>query len=626
MISGLRSLFVLVKFFYIYIICCFCVVQVHGQVQEPNKMYIPKTNTYTWEIDPLTKDTTQYFFGDVQAYQGDVFMFCDTAQMRSEIITAKGNVVFVQNDTIQVYADSVVYNSITKNAKLYYNVTLDNVKQKLYTDFLFYDFSKKQATFRDTAIMQRESTFLQSKRGVYNVDTEIASFYDDVILRDSLLSLRCDSLRYDMNAEQLIFLCPTAIDMDSSQIYCEGGYHSLVDDFSFLTGNPQFLKNDQKATGDTISYDRRIDAITIYGNGRFEEKDKIAVGDYLYFEASTDKSILKGNASYVDSSYTIRGQEIYRNPTTGEVEVYHNAFVSNPPTLITGDSLRFNENTEDGIARGHVIWRDTTNATTIFCDAADYNTKEEKIKATNIKGRPYLESIMDDDTTYLAADTLFSKVMIQEIDSITTDTSKLMIAYPRAKIFKTDMQAVCDSLVFNRQDSIFYLFDSPIIWSDSTQFVGDTMHIIMKNDEVNEIKIMQNSFISSEVDEETYNQIKGRNVNAYFLEGAIDKMLVIGNAESIYYIKDEEDAYIGANKTVCSRMWFYFKDKELDNIRFFDLPTSVMTPVEEVNPYSMRIDGFKWHIDKRPLSLQDILNADMRIMPKEFIQQERPFK
>lgn len=155
-------------------------------------------------------------------------------------------------------------------------------------------------------------------------------------------------------------------------------------------------------------------------------------------------------------------------------------------------------------------------------------------------------------------------------------------------------------------DSIFYFFDDPVIWSDTTQMSADSIQILLKNDAIDRVFMREKGFIVNREKEGFFNQIKGKDVTAFFKEQEIASMLVEGNAESVYYAKDEDDSYIAVNKTVCSEMILYFKDKTIDRIRFLKEPEGEADPVEKGNPFDNLFQGYRWRYDERPKSKEDL--------------------
>ena len=181
-----------------------------------------------------------------------------------------------------------------------------------------------------------------------------------------------------------------------------------------------------------------------------------------------------------------------------------------------------------------------------------------------------------------------------------------MLAYNRVKMFKKDFQSVSDSLVYIQKDSTFWLYNNPIIWSDTSQLTADTMRILLKDKKLDRVLMRQNAFIVNSKDALYFNQIKGKDISAQFENDNLRLMVVEGNAESVYYALDDQEAYIGVNKAVCSEMLIYFGDNKVDRIKFLSQPQATMFPMKKADHNALKMKGFKWDIKARPKSVEDL--------------------
>jgi hypothetical protein len=182
---------------------------------------------------------------------------------------------------------------------------------------------------------------------------------------------------------------------------------------------------------------------------------------------------------------------------------------------------------------------------------------------------------------------------------------RLLLAHRNVRIFKSDLQAVCDSLKFSSGDSIFWFYkikDLPIIWSDTSQFSGDTIRMLLKNKQLDRIWLRQNSLVINSEDGKFFNQIKGRNTTAFFRDEEVREMLVEGNAEALYYALDDQRAYIGLNQSACSEMRLFFGDNKVESIKFYQEPTGKFIPMKSAGGSSKKLDGFFWERERRPRS------------------------
>jgi hypothetical protein len=121
----------------------------------------------------------------------------------------------------------------------------------------------------------------------------------------------------------------------------------------------------------------------------------------------------------------------------------------------------------------------------------------------------------------------------------------------------------------------------------------------LKNGKIDKVNLKNKAFIVNTEDSIYFNQIKGKLVEVYFKEGVIDSMSVAGNAESIYFMVDEFDAYIGMNKSICSKMSFTFEESNLKDIYFYVNVNSNLIPMKDVGA-EQTLEGFNWQPKIRP--------------------------
>lgn len=92
----------------------------------------------------------------------------------------------------------------------------------------------------------------------------------------------------------------------------------------------------------------------------------------------------------------------------------------------------------------------------------------------------------------------------------------MLFAWGDVKIWSKRMQGLCDSLFFSGKDSTFYLFENPVMWSDTSQFSGDTIWIVMANKVLKDIFLKQKAFVINHDKSSLENQLKGREIQTHF--------------------------------------------------------------------------------------------------------------
>ncbi len=103
-----------------------------------------------------------------------------------------------------------------------------------------------------------------------------------------------------------------------------------------------------------------------------------------------------------------------------------------------------------------------------------------------------------------------------------------------------------------------------------------------------------------------YNQVKGRTINAYFINGDIDSVRAKGNAESIYYAQDDSSKFIGANQSTADVIDMYFANKEAQKVVFRSNLVGTSYPMRQIDAATMRLRSFKWLDNRRPKTKYDL--------------------
>jgi hypothetical protein len=188
------------------------------------------------------------------------------------------------------------------------------------------------------------------------------------------------------------------------------------------------------------------------------------------------------------------------------------------------------------------------------------------------------------------------------MDLAETDSIRLFLAYRHVRIFSDSVQGVCDSLSYSSKDSIFRFFKDPIIWATEAQVSGDTIYMFTKNKKPEQILVFENGFSISRTPESYFNQIRGNRLNGRFVDGNIDYMRAKGNAESVYYLQDDDSAYIGMNYARADAITMYFVQKELKKVAWVNGVEGTTYPFKQIPEDKKQLRNFSWQYDRRPKS------------------------
>ena len=186
-----------------------------------------------------------------------------------------------------------------------------------------------------------------------------------------------------------------------------------------------------------------------------------------------------------------------------------------------------------------------------------------------VTDKALLTFVGEQDSLFVHGDTLF---MLQ--DSM---GNSLMKAYHNTKFYNTELQGLCDTLVYQAADSMVYLRQNPIVWASQNQMTGNLITMQLKNNEVDKFDLIGSAMIVSEPMTGLYNQIKGRKITGYMKNNELDMVYVDGSGEVLYY-PDEKGDIIGMSKTQCSNIRIHMEMRKVKRIVFLGKPEGSTIP------------------------------------------------
>ncbi|WP_433902332.1 OstA-like protein [Sphingobacterium puteale] len=207
-------------------------------------------------------------------------------------------------------------------------------------------------------------------------------------------------------------------------------------------------------------------------------------------------------------------------------------------------------------------------------------------------------------------------------DSLAQDTAKTRIlkAYYNARLFKSDLQAVADSMYYGMQDSMFRLMGKPMMWAENSQISGDTIFLQVKNQKLDNSLLVGNAFmVNATSDSLKFNQIKGRKITSFFTNNRMERLFVDGNAENIFYNIDEK-----TNVTTelvhdrSSRFKILMEDNKLKEYVSIRKVDGKVYPIAEVTADKEFLPNFTWRPEDRPKSKADLLNRKRDLSKSSF--------
>ncbi|MBL0913549.1 MAG: hypothetical protein IBJ09_14375 [Bacteroidia bacterium] len=266
-------------------------------------------------------------------------------------------------------------------------------------------------------------------------------------------------------------------------------------------------------------------------NVTVESKDYTVFSDTMTYNTETEVSYFHGPTRIVSDENVITCKQGWYDTKKDICSFSKGGKIKTPEQEIEADSLYYERNSGFGLGFNNVRLRDSTQNIEV---RGNYSVTRKNIDSYMVTDSVTLIMGMDTDSLFLSADSLFSVG-----DSL---CGRILRAYHRVKFYKTDMQGVCDSLVYFESDSLLQMYRKPILWNEENQLTARFMQIFMRGKRVDMLDMIDAALIISKEDTIKFNQIAGKNMRAYFGASNLRKVDVKGRGETIYYPKEEEDA------------------------------------------------------------------------------------
>lgn len=523
----------------------------------------------------------------------------------------------VLNGSTVLTSNNGIYYADTKDVYFKNNVDLKDPKYKIKADSLLYNTTTQVVTLiGPTHITSREANIFTTE-GTYDLKTGNAFFGTRSLITDSSGRIyQADKIAIDEKAG-FAELDGSAIIRDTANGVIVTGNHIYLNNRnnSFLATNKPVMIIQQEKDSIYIAADTLFSGYTAYQS----DSVKLSKKDSSDITGSSKNSnkILKKSRVIIEP-----GKDIVMPP---KKEPGFDTAITKPvplrdtvalpkDTIIQRPDLPIAKNTDAKKKRhrkskkNQTIEETNNDSTTL----ANIKSQADSLAA---KALPLPDSaLLSKDTILLKQDSAMvqspvTKLLTQDTISGTKiisannadSTIRYFLAFHHVRIYNDSLQSVCDSLFYSAQDSAFRLFQNPIVWNGDSQVTGDTIYLYTKNKKPERFYVFEKGMVVNKSNKQFYNQISGKTINGYFINGAIDYVRVKGQkAESIYYVQDKDSAYVGMNRASGDVIDMYFLKSELNKVKFVNDVHGVMHPIRQIPDDQKFLNGFIWEDKKRP--------------------------
>ena len=440
----------------------------------------------------------------------------------------------------------------------------------------------------DVVLQQGDTLQMNSQYVAYKGDTKTAVAKQNVVLRNGNMTLETQELFFDRNTQEAYYNNFGKItDPDNELTSKTGKYYAT-------TKKNQFTNSVKIVNKDFTVHSQVLDYYHNSGNAYFYGKTTIAGADYkVYCERG-----------YYD---TRREQGYFMK----------NAKIEYDQKTLVGDSLYFDKRRQFASGSNNIFISDTINKTFVKGHYGEIHKAKDSMFITK---KALIISLVEKDSLYMHG----KRILVTG-----KNKHRIIRAYPDARIFKSDMQAKCDSIHSNEANGLTQLVGKPVAWTGESQMTGDNIHLIanLKTEQLDSLKVFQNALV---IEKDTlgtgYNQVKGKFLYGKFKNNALRQIDFLQNTESIYYVYNDTKELIGINKLSCSHIKLYLdKDQQILQTVFITQPSGNLYPEDKLHINDRKFKEFVWRGDERIASKEAIFSEEEKqLKPKEIKGMKTP--
>ena len=452
----------------------------------------------------------------------------------------------------------------------------------------FYESSNSLDAFGHVKMVQGDTLTGYGDRLFYNGNTKIAILRQNVRLIHHEAILTTDSLNYDRGQDIAYYYTGGKIVDDLNTLTSRWGQYTPYNKHAAFRDNVHLVNDRFTMDTDTLLYDTESHVA------------ELVSPTLILYEKET--TILSSSGLY--------------NTRTEESQLFKRSqVIHNDGKFLTGDTIYYDKKQSFGRLYGHIEVVDSTQEVTLrgnYGEMYEEDSPASKHPEWGSHGFATHEALLehwgDSLHTYMHADTLFTEELALS-DTLPKDSTYQRVrAHHNVRIYREDMQGVCDSAVYLGNDSIGKMYGNPVCWNDNNQVSADSIYVYFRNEEIDYAHGMGSAMCVQQHDLIHYNQMSGKEIIAHVKDGDVYRIDVNGNAETVFFPVDEKDHTLsGCNRTQSSFVKVFTQNRQVDHVLFTTATTGTMYPMDQVTDAVMHLSGFFWAEDERPRVPADVL-------------------
>lgn len=436
----------------------------------------------------------------------------------------------------------------------------------------FYEKNNSLEAFDNVKMQQGDTLFLYGDRLFYDGNSQLAQVRNHVRMENRNTTLTTDSLDYDRVNNLGYYFAGGTLSDEENVLTSEWGEYSpqtkmSVFNFDVVLENPKFT-----LTSDTLRYSTATKIANIVGPSHI-----VSDANHIYSELG------------------------FYHTQIGQAELLNRSVLTNEGKQLTGDSLFYDRVRGIGEAFRNVVMNDTVNKNQLQGEYCYYNERTQYAFATD---RALAVDYSQGDSLFMHADTLMMCTLHHNTDSMYRETR----GYHKVRIYRSDVQGVCDSLVFSSKDSCLTLYRDPILWSRNQQLLGEQIHIYMNDSTIDWAHIVNQALSVERLDSVNFNQVAGKEMKAFFEQGDMRRVEVNGSVRVVYFPMEKDSTLIGMNVSETSELEMQLENRKMKKMIMRPKSNGTLYPMNQLPEGKTRLENFAWFDYIRPLDKEDVFH------------------
>lgn len=418
--------------------------------------------------------------------------------------------------------------------------------------------------------VEQDSTTLIANKMFYDGNTKLMRIRENITMTSGRMTLTTQKLDFFRDKNYAYYDEGAVINDPTFQLNSRIGYYYPGSKKAVFKGGVKLNGTDYRIETDTLTYNSK----------------------------SSEAWVLGPSKIYRDT-FIISTKQAYMNNSIGEFQLYRRSQVDNEKNTrhVEADTILYNRSNGSAKLYGRIFIDDAHQHMSMYGDLGVLD--QQPVSKGYLTKNAYVKEYSTNDTLFLRADTL---TMLTNADS-----SRIVEGRQHVRFYRGDFQGKSQYMQFLTKDSMVFMYGTPVLWSDANQMNGDTVKMYMKNKRPDFLRIIGNSLIIQRDDSVNFNQIKGNELEGYFENSNLRKVVMKGNTMSVYFPKDKNGDLIGVNHNIGSLMTIFLNDqRKLDKILLEPGTEGTMYPPFEAPKEVLFLKGFTWLQDVRPKKASEI--------------------